>query len=199
MKKLLLLFCVIIYTFGYSQEPKIKRWYSTADLDLIMHKKIEYGYSYFNTDLNHRVSGEEEINAKKVAFGFRYSFNYMFSRKWSIGVLTGYKSFKRPDFSMVEIGGILKYYFVDTDNVFVYTSLSNQISLNKNQLKSGSIARIGLGVPVLKKEKFNLNLNVFKEQNFFRLNENYALFGLEQERALDIVYRSWGISLGVKF
>lgn len=199
MKKLIVIIVLSISSFGYTQSKSDKKWYSNADLDLIMHKKVEYSFGYFDTDENSRIGSTEDLNVKKPAFGLTYSFNYMVFKKWSIGVLTGYKSYKEPDLSMLELGGIVKYFFVDTNNVYVYASLTNEFSLNKNQFKTGRNARIGLGYPVAKSDKFIININIFKEQNYLGLDGLPPYIGLNQEKPSTLVYNSWGISAGIKF
>ncbi|MEO8240098.1 MAG: hypothetical protein ABI793_05420 [Flavobacterium sp.] len=199
MKKLIVIIILTIGTFGYGQNKLNKKWYSNLDLELIMHKKVEYSYSYFNTNLNERGSSTENLNGKKAAFGLTYSFNYMVFKKLSLGVLTGYKSYKSPDLAMLELGGIVKYFFVNTNNVFTYVSLTSEISLNKNQFNSGTNARIGIGVPIVREDKFNININLFKEQNFLRLNGADPLFGYNQEKPSGLIYNSWGLSAGIKF
>lgn len=123
----------------------------------------------------------------------------MVFKKLSLGLSTGYKNYNNPDLSMLELGGITKYFFVDSNNVFAFVSITNEISLNKSQFKSGTNARIGIGLPILRKDKFNINLNLFKEQNFLRLDGAEPLFNFDQEKLSGLIYKSWGLSAGIKF
>jgi hypothetical protein len=199
MKKLIILILLSICSFGYAQDKVVKKWYSNADFELIFHNKAEYSYSYIGFDNQKYTIWDEELNAKSPAFGITYSYNYMVFKKISLGVLTGYKSYSKPDFSIIELGGVLKYFFVDTNNVFIYSSLSNEISLNKDHFKSGTNARIGIGFPLVRERKFNINLNLFAEQNFLRLNGAQPLFNYNKEKPGDVVYKSYGVSAGIKF
>lgn len=196
MEKKILFVCIFICSFGNAQ---IKKWYSNADLELIMHKKVTYSYNYVDTDGQKHYVGDEELNVKNPAFGLTYSFNYMLLRKLSIGVLGGYKNYNEPDFSMLELGGIAKFFFVDTNNVYIYGSLASEFSLDKKQFKSGTNARIGLGVPIIKRDEFIISLNLFAEQQFLRLDDAKPIFNYYQEKPSDIIYKSYGLSAGIKF
>ena len=199
MKKLIILIYILTSSFGYAQDKQSKRWYSNAESDVIIHNKTKYSYSYLGSDNQKHTVWDEDLNVKKIAIGFTYSYNYMLFRKLSLGALTGYKIYNQPDFQMLELGGVLKFFFVDTKNVFIYGSLTNEISLNKNQFKNGTNARIGIGVPVIKRDKFNISLNLFKEQQFLRLEGADPIFNYQQEKSGDLTFKSYGISAGIKF
>lgn len=196
MKKIIVLLCIFNYSFGNAQD---KKWYSNADLELIIHKKVTYSYNYVDADGQKHSVWDEELNTKSPAFRLTYSFNYMLVRKLSIGVLGGYKNYNEPDFSMLELGGIAKFFFVDSNNIYMYGSISSEFSLDKKQFKSGTNARIGLGVPIIKRDGFILSLNLFAEQQFLRLDDAKPIFNSYQENPSDIIYKSYGLSAGVKF
>ncbi|WP_264554165.1 hypothetical protein [Flavobacterium sp. N2038] len=199
MKKLAVLILTFISLYGYGQDKSCEKWYSNIEFDVIIHKKATYSYSYIDNSNEKHVIWDEELNNKKIAFGLTYSYNYMLFKKMSIGVLTGYKKYNQPDFSILELGGIMKFFFVDTNNVFLYGLVTSEISTNKNQFKSGTNARIGIGVPIIKRDKFNISLNLFKEQQLLRLDGAESLFNYEQEKPGDIIFKSYGLSTGIKF
>jgi hypothetical protein len=199
MKKIIIIFVLFTGFSVNAQNELDRKWYSNVDVELIMHNKIEYNYGYFDADYNSKVSSSENLNVRKAAFGLTYSLNYMVFKKLSLGLSTGYKNYNNPDLSMLELGGITKYFFVDSNNVFAFVSITNEISLNKSQFKSGTNARIGIGLPILRKDKFNINLNLFKEQNFLRLDGAEPLFNFDQEKPSGLIYKSWGLSAGIKF
>ena len=199
MKRQVLLICIFISSFGYGQNKKVTKWYSNAEIDVIIHNKTKYSYSYFGTDNTKHIIWDEDLNVKKPAIGLTYSYNYMLFKKLSIGLISGYKKYNQPDFSMAEIGGVVKFFFVDTDNVFVYCSLTNEISLNKEQFKSGTNARLGIGVPVIKRNKFNVAINLFTEQHFLRLEGADPILNYQQEKYRDLLFKSSCISNGIKF
>lgn len=197
MKKLLFFTFILINTFVYSQDKLRKKWYSTAEIEFINPYKVEYDYGLYSSQYNAQIGKTDEITNSKPSFGVSYSFNYNLFKKLSLGLLTGYQSHARPDFSMLKLGGVLKYFFVDSNNVYTYIDVANDFSLNKDQFKNGSNFRLGLGFPVLKRDEFNLNVNVFWEQNFLRMEGAKPLF--DKETPSTTVLNSYGISLGLKF
>lgn len=197
MKKTILLLIVFVWFSGYSQDKLFKKWYSTADLEFIVPNKLEYDYGKYNLDYNAYVGYSDNIKGYGVSYGALYSINYHIFNKWSFGVITGFQFQRSPDYAMYKLGGRLKYFFVDANNVYAYIEDSNNFSLNKNQFKSGNNTRLGIGFPIMKRDKFNMNLNVFWEQNFLRLQGSKPLF--TDERPKTSVFKSYGISLGIKF
>lgn len=87
-----------------------------------------------------------------MSYGLLYSINYNVFKKLSLGLITGFQSHNNPDFSMLKLGGSVKYFFVDSNNVYTYIDLANDFSLNKNQFKNGGNFRLGIGFPVMKRE-----------------------------------------------
>ncbi len=188
MNKLLLTLALsFFFTNGYAQE----KWFSTVELDFIVPSKIEYNYSFNN-------AGTEINLDSKSAFAFQYAINHMLFNKLSVGALTGIQYQNGADFFMYKIGGNAKYYFVDSNNVYTYLLYAGNFTVNKDKFKNGNNLRIGIGFPFMKREKFNLNLNIFHEINHFNLSGSKPLvFGNETPES--IFFRSFGISFGVKF
>ena len=197
MKKTVIALAIFIYCSGYSQDKTPSKWYSTADLEFIVPHKLEYDYSTFSTDYNAYVGTRSNIKGFGSSFGVSYSINYQIFNKLSFGMVTGFQNQRSPDYAIYKLGGRLRYFFVDNNNVYVYLEDSNVFSSNKNQFKSGNNARLGIGFPVLKRQKINLNVNVFAEQNFLRLEGSKPLF--TDEKPKTSVFKSYGISLGIKF
>lgn len=197
MKKIIFIAIVLISSFSYSQGKETKKWHSTMDIEFIIPNKVEYYYGFFDTNYNAIVGGQDNIENANASFGILYSINYNVFKKLSLGAITGYQYQDRPDFAMLKLGGSIKYFFVDNNNVYVYLDIANNFSLNKDQFKNGSNVRIGIGFPVMKREKFNLNINVFYETNDLTLEDAKPLF--DTEIPDNIIFRSHGISLGIKF
>ena len=197
MKKLFIIAIVLTYSFSYSQGKEIKKWHSTIDVEFINPNKVEYSYGYFDPNYNAIIGGQDNIENSKASFGMLYSINYNVFKKLSLGAITGYQYQNRPDFAMLKLGGSIKYFFVDNNNVYVYLDIANNFSLNKDQFKNGNNVRIGIGFPVMKRDKFNLNINVFYETNNLNLEDAKPLF--DTEIPDNIIFRSYGISLGIKF
>ncbi|GAL65493.1 hypothetical protein [Jejuia pallidilutea] len=188
MNKLLLiavfLFCTVK---SYAQD----KWFSNIELDLVVPSEIEYNYSFNNT-------GTEISLDSKTALAILYSINYQLFNKISLGGLVGVQNQYGADFFMYKIGGNIKYYFVDSDNVYTYLHYAGNFTVDKDKFKNGNNLRIGIGFPFLKREAFNLNANVFYDINHFNLSGSEPLiFGNEKPES--IFFRSYGISLGIKF
>jgi len=193
LKNLLPLILLCLFPiFSNAQESETPtKWYSTADLELIIPTKARYGYSVDNR------GSRIEINTK-IALGAQYTINYLLFKKFSVGVVGGYEQQFKPDFSMLRFGGIIKFFFVDPENVYVYLQEAGNVSLDKSQFKGGNNIRLGLGFPILKRESFNINTNVFLEQNYLDLHGADALLFRTEDPA-SLYLNSIGLSLGVKF
>ncbi len=178
---------LLFYTTSYSQD----KWFSTAELDFIVPSKIEYGYSFNNI--------YDEINLdSKASIALQYSVNYQLFNKLSVGALIGIQNQYGANFFMYKIGSHVRYYFVDSDNVYTYLHYAGNFTVDKDKFKNGNNLRIGIGFPIMKRTAFNLNLNIFYEINHFILSGAKPLiFGNETPGS--IFFRSFGISLGVKF
>ena len=124
----------------------------------------------------------------------------MVFKKLSIGALVGYQTQSKPNLSMIKLGGILKYYMIDRDYPYLYLQLANGFTTNKKKYKIGNNIRLGFSVPFLKKEKYNLNANIFVEQTFFNFKyDSEKILGLPSEEPGILVEKSYGISLGIQF
>ena len=115
----------------------------------------------------------------------------------SLGIIGGYQNYAKPHFSMIKIGGSIKCFFVDDNNVYTYIDIIDGFSLNKEQFKNGGGVRIGIGFPIMKRDMFNININGFYEVNSLTLEGGTPLFDTEIPQS--IVFRDFGLSLGVKF
>jgi hypothetical protein len=197
IKKIFFFIVVLGCSISYSQNSSSKKWYSTADLEFINPSNVEYDYGIYSSQYNAIIGKTDEITNAKPSFGVSYSFNYNILKKLSVGLLTGYQNHARPDFSMLKLGGVIKYFFVDNNNVYTYINVANNFSLNKEQFNNGANFRLGLGFPVLKRDAFNLNINAFWEQNFLRMDGAKPLFDKEEPNTT--VLKSYGISVGIKF
>ncbi len=186
-KFFIIIFFVIIHLNGYSQN----KWYSTAELDFIVPSKTEYGYSANNA--------YTEINlASKPGLALMYAINYQLFNKFSVGLLTGVQQQYGAKFFMYKLGSNIKYYFVDPDNVYTYLQYAHNFTIDKDKFNFGDNLRIGIGFPVMKREVLNLNLNVFYDINNFDLSGSKPLV-FDNVKPSSIYFRSYGISLGVKF
>ncbi len=180
MKKIILL---VIASFLFSHYAKAQgELFIHSNIELILNDKIYFNYN------------KPELEPTK-SFGFTTSLDYLLFKKLSIGLATGYKKYKRPDdFQMIELGGIVRYFVIDTDYPSVFISMTEELSLNKEIFLNGFNARIGIVFPILKQEKLNVNFTIFKEMNELNLGKSkpYTIDTYMQ-------YRAAGFSLGIKF
>lgn len=193
MKQYFTILFILIYGLGYSQS----KWDTSIELDFVFPNKKDYFYN----NSNNKIIDSEIIDDGFLlsSFGIQGNYNYYLFKKLSIGVLGGFQTQSSPDFSMLKLGGILRYYFVDRDNVYIYLQDANNFSLNNDKFKSGNNLRLGLGFPVIKKERFNITGNLFFEQNYFKLDNAEPLLNFADERPRSLTVKSFGISLGIKF
>ena len=176
-----------IFMSGYSQG----KWFSSAEFDFIVPNKTEYFYSFNN-------AGTEIYLVSKTSFALVYSINYQLFNKLSAGLLTGVQQQSGAKFFMYKLGSNIKYYFVDDDNVYTYLQYAHNFTVNKDKFNNGDNIRIGIGFPVMKRDAFNLNLNIFYDINGFDLSGSKPLV-FDNVKPSSIFFRSYGISLGVKF
>jgi hypothetical protein len=178
---------LFFYINGHAQD----KWFSTAELDFIVPSKTEYGYSANNA--------YTEINlASKTSFALNYSINYLLFKKFSAGLLTGIQQQSGAKFFMYKLGSNIKYYFVDSDNVYTYLQYAHNFTVDKDKFNFGDNVRIGIGIPVMRRDAFNLNLNIFYDINSFDLSGSNPLV-FDNVKPSSIYFRSYGISLGMKF
>ena len=124
MKHFLFLIFSLVFTLGYSQS----KWDTSIELDFVFPNQKDYFYNdsdnrIFNTDLN-------DSGFLLSSFGLQGNYNYYLFRKLSVGVLGGIQTETKQNFIMLKLGGILRYYFVDRDNVYIYLQNANNFSLN---------------------------------------------------------------------
>lgn len=190
-------FLIIAFVFTYGLSFSQNKWVTSLELDFVFPNKKDYFYN----DSNNKIIDTElkDDGFLLNSFGLQGSYNYLIFKKLSIGVIGGFQTQSKPDFSMIKLGGVLKYYFVDRDNVFVYLQDANNFTLDKEKFKSGNNLRLGLGFPFIKKNAFDIVGNLFFEQNYFKLDGSEPLLGGLNERPRSLTVKSFGVSLGVKF
>mgnify|MGYP001045013334 FL=1 len=186
----ILIFCFVCV---HSQS----KWETSIELDFIFPNKKDYFYN----DSSNRIK-EAEIKDDGFllnSFGIQASYNYFLFKKMSIGIVGGMQTKSNPKLSLIKLGGILRFYFVDRDNVYIYLQDANNFTLNKEKFKSGNNLRLGLGFPIKKRGNFDIVGNLFFEQNYFKLDGSKPLLNLTDEIPRSLTVKSFGVSLGLKF
>lgn len=186
-----------MFVLGTSLVIGQSKWDTSIELDFMFPNKK----SYFYNDPNDKIV-EAELQDDGFllnSFGIQGNYSFFVFKKLSIGVLGGFQTQSKPDFLMLKLGGILRYYFVGRDNVYVYLQNANNFSIDRKKFQNGNNFRLGLGFPLIKRDKFNINGNIFFEQNYFDLDNSESLLNLLDEKPRSLTVKSIGISLGVKF
>ncbi|QDH80977.1 hypothetical protein FKX85_18775 [Echinicola soli] len=185
---------VLIFCSGHIYGQN--RWISNVEIDFVFPQKKEY--TYFDGRKNNDVKLKDHGFLLK-SFGIQGDYSYLLFKKFSIGALGGFQTLSNPDYVMLKLGGIFRYYFVDPDNVYVYLLSNYNFTLDQEKFKNGGNVRIGLGFPVLKRSGFNINANIFAENNVLSLRGARPLLGFVDEEPNSLEVSSFGISFGVKF
>ncbi|WP_242205791.1 hypothetical protein [Aestuariivivens insulae] len=187
----------IIFVFAFGLGFAQSKWGTSFEMDFVFPNKKDY---FYNDDKNKIIEKElKEDGFLLNSFGFQGSRNYFLFKKLSIGLIGGFQTQSKPNFSMIKLGGVLKYFFVDRNNVYIYLQEVNNFTLNKKRFRNGNNLRLGLGIPFIKKDNFNIIGNLFFEQNYFKLDGSKPLLGGSNERPRSLTVKSFGASLGVKF
>jgi hypothetical protein len=193
--KIVIIIVLLIYSNVFCQE-KIKKLYSSIDIEFINPNKVEYYYGLYSPEYKAIIGGQNKIENTGSSFGISYSIHYNVFKKLSLGAITGFQNQNNPDFRMLKLGGSINYFFVDNNNIYAYLNITNNFTLDKTQFKTGTNVRIGIGFPIMKREKFNLNVNLFYETNYLILEGTKPLFNSEIPD--NIIFRSYGLGLGIK-
>lgn len=81
----------------------------------------------------------------------------------------------------------------------MFLQMAHDESLNKKRFKNGTSLRMGIGLPLLRTDDFNLFINGHFDYHLLDLKGAKPILGYEFEEPVDLVLRSLGISIGVKF
>lgn len=196
MKKLvvtIILLSSFISTFSQS------RWFSNTDCSLVFPNEMRYLFA----DENNRstfVNMPIGTGSMLKGFSLEYSYNYMIFNKLSIGILGGFQAYTAGyDYQFAKLGAVLRYHFVDSDNVFTYVQYSKEISINNATSNGGDDVRLGLEFPVIKKERFNINATIFNEIGLLDLEETSPVLDYYGEQPISMKIKSLGIGVGIRF
>ncbi|MCZ2845347.1 MAG: hypothetical protein O2U61_02445 [Candidatus Bathyarchaeota archaeon] len=179
-----------------SQDKLEKRWFSNVEVEFGVNNEVRYDYSlYDNNGKPLRGSSTELEN--RVSYGILYNLNYPILNKLSIGAVGGFQHQVQQNISALKIGGILRYHFVNYESVNINLMTAYNISLSDNIDSEMGNVRLGLQFPIARTDTFNWNLNVFGDYNYYIYNE--PILNENNERPDNILFRSYGVSLGIQF
>lgn len=200
MKTTILTIVLLITTvFNYSQSGKLdNKWYSTAEVDFVFPNNFSYSYGTGHGGTSDEFSPSGFL---LKSFGAQYTYNYMFFKKLSIGALAGVQTLSYPkDYFMLKVGGIIKFFFAGRNNVYIYTQVAHNFSTDNSKFKKGGSGRLGIGLPVFKRDNFNITTNIFAQRISLDLEGADPIYGFEGEVPDRLTMEgSFGISFGVQF
>lgn len=181
-------------SFAQTTEPK---WHTFIEVDMIFPNQIEY--NYFDT---YMLSGYDvEFDREGfllTSFGVQGSYNYHFLKRFSIGAVGGLQKFTSPSISMIKIGGVLRYYTAN-EALYMFLQVAHDESLSKKRFKNGTNVRMGIGLPLWRTDEFIVFGNINYDFHLLDLKGTKPLIGYAAEEPVDMVIKSLGISIGVKF
>lgn len=214
MNKFTLTLILLTTFFSYSQSPSdllnvgrgisqstnqdmlAKRWFSNIEVEFGVNYEVRYDYSRYDNNENLLGGSSAELD-NKATYGILYSLNYPIFNKLTIGAVGGFQHQVQQKISALKLGGILRYHFINYESVNINLMTAYNVALSDNIESEMANVRLGLQFPITKTDDFNLNLNVFGDYNYYIYNE--PILNEINERPSDLIFRSYGISLGIQF
>ena len=214
MKKIIFTLLVLTTCYSYSQSPSdlfnvgrsisqssnkdklAPRWFSNIEVEFGVNHEIRYDYSLYDNNDNLLGGVSTELD-NKAFYGVLYSLNYPILNKFSVGAVGGFQHQLQQKVSALKLGGILRYHFVNYESVNINLMTAYNLALSDNIASEMANIRLGLQFPVAKMDAFNLNLSVFGDYNYYIYKE--PILNEINEEPSNILFRSYGISLGLQF
>lgn len=178
-----------------SQDKLAKRWFSNVEIEFGVNYEVRYDYSRY--DGNELLGGGSTELDNEASYGVLYNINYPIFNKFSVGAVAGYQHQVQQKISALKLGGILRYHFINYESVNINLMTAYNVALSDNIESDMANVRLGLQFPITRTDDFNLNLNVFGDYNYYIFTE--SILPELNERPSSILFRSYGISLGILF
>lgn len=178
------------------QDKLSKRWFSNIEIEFGVSNEVRYDFSVF--DNNGNLSGGRSVELEnKASYGILYSLNYPILNKVTIGAVGGFQHQVQQKISALKIGGIVRYHFDNYESVNINLMTAYNVALSDNIESEMANIRLGLQFPLTKTDNYNLNLNIFGDYNYYIYTR--PILNQSNEKPSSILYRSFGISLGIQF
>ena len=172
-----------------------KRWFSNIEAEFGVNYEVSYDYSRYDNNGNLLGGGNAELD-NKASYGILYNINYPVFNKLTVGAVGGFQYQAEQSISALKLGGIFRYHFVNYESVNLNLMTAYNVALSNNIESEMANIRFGLQFPIARTDDFNLNLNVFGDYNYYIYNE--PILNENNETPGDIIFRSYGISLGIQ-
>ncbi|WP_291866291.1 hypothetical protein [Maribacter sp.] len=193
----LLVSCISLFSYGQNAKPNQipKKIFSNVEIEFGVNNEVTYDYDRYSGD--RLISGATTDLDNKTSFGLLYNINYPIFNKLTVGAVGGIQYQSQLKISALKLGGILRYHFRNYESININLMTAYNIALSDNITSEMGNVRFGIQFPITRTDAFNVNLNVFSDYNFYgykRIVLNEAF-----ERPSNVIYRSFGFSLGVQF
>jgi hypothetical protein len=132
----------------------------------------------------------------RAGIDFSYNFDYRFIDRLSVGALVGFSKNGNPKFSSIKTGLGIKYYYPRNKDYYFNIHYGYQIPFDNEKFREGHQIRLGQYFDVGKIVDKKVLLGVYYEYDFYYLDGAKPLINTEIPSSL--LYRSWGLSLGIK-
>lgn len=214
MKKYIFTILFLITHYSYSQSPSdllnagraisqnssqdklAKHFFSNIEVEFGVNYEVRYDYSRFDSNDNLLGGASTELD-NEASYGILYSLNYPIFNKLTLGAVGGIQHQVQQEITALKLGGILRYHFVNYESVNINLMTAYNVALSENIDSEMANVRLGLQFPVARTDDFNLNLNVFGDYNYYIYNT--PILNEANEEPRNILFRSYGISLGIQF
>ncbi|RIY38146.1 hypothetical protein CKY20_00955 [Capnocytophaga canis] len=186
MKKIILVIFLLSSVGIGIVSAQDKKWYSQAELDMIIPRNDKVIYSY--------SGGQVSLN-ERVMWGVNYSYNYNLFKKFSVGGVSGLTILPQPSITAIKFGAVFRYTFIEDFKANMYAQIAGYLPLTNGVETDLGEARFGVNLPIARYDAFQVNLSLFVIYSRFDLNKPLFI----NEIPDSVEYRGTGISLGIRF
>ena len=179
-----------------NQNQIAKKWFSNIEIEFGINNEVRYDYALYDTNDN-LISGKTSELDNKTSFGILYNINYPIFNKLTLGAVSGFQYQSQLKISTLKIGGILRYHFENYESVNINLMSAYNIGISDNIESEMGNVRLGLQFRIKRTDDFILNLNIFSDYNFYGYKEK--VFNETNESPSNIIFRTYGFSLGIQF
>lgn len=173
-----------------------KNWFSNVEVEFAINHEVRYDYALYDNN-DRLISGKTAKLDNKTSFGILYNINYPVFNKLTLGAASGYQYQSQLKISALKLGGILRYHFLNYESVNINLMTTYNLALSNNIDSDMANVRLGLQFPIRRTDDFILNLNIFGDYNYYVYQE--IILNDINERPSDLIFRSYGFSLGIQF
>lgn len=146
----------------------------------------------------YKFKSDSETLRNRLSFASFYTINYPIIKKLTFGAIGGIQHQSQGSITGLKIGGLLRYYFKNYESANFYFMAARSIGVFGKVDNSPGYgnARFGLEFPIKKDADINIILNLFWDNDSYKLKK--AL--LNDEMPIEITYhQGYGLGVGLQF